>query len=210
MQRIKLFVWVFLLAGCTQLTGMQTGQFSDQSLDNIEQVAGQYIIDLHQDDDWYLFRIDLPAQAILADHKTGPRLIVLLTDLSGQRIADELPVTAQSKQVFYLENTLSKGFKNTANTFASYLVMPILNVNSVREFNNCNMPNYNLLIENSPIMVCESQQDTVFESTEKVLWYSHKLSQAKIIPVHQQQSIAAGDLIFELPVNTTDKVGNKE
>lgn len=195
MSLIQLFC--LLLSTTTQLPVKELSDINKQSVGTIEQVAASYIEVLLQTNDWYLFRLDLPAQAVLADHLTGPRVIILLTDLSGQRLEDDSPITAQAQQSFYLENTFSKGFKNTANTTASYLVMPVMDSKPVHIFNSCRQHGFNLMLSKSPIRVCQSQQEMMFSQDSDVVWYSQQLSLAKLIPAQQQQIIGAGDLIFE-------------
>ncbi|MGJ8663411.1 MAG: hypothetical protein ACSHWU_07165 [Marinicella sp.] len=198
MSFFKAIQFVICLIASSQLSANETDQ-TVPKVGSIEAVAGQYMNVLLQTNDWYVFRIDLPAQAVLADHKTGPRVIILLTDLSGKRLADDSMITAEAKQAFYLENTLSKGFQNVAQSTASYLVLPIPDSLPMQEFIDCQEQGLKSILENAPILVCENSFDIEFISARAVLWYKQGLSQAEVIAANVKQAISAGDLIIQAP-----------
>ncbi len=99
------------------------GNEQHNSGQSIHAVAGKYITVLYQDDQFDVFRLCLPTQATLKDHATGPRIIILLTDLAGKRLADNSEFAAPQGAVMYLTNTFSPGFINHSKNMAEYLVV---------------------------------------------------------------------------------------
>jgi len=89
---------------------------------DIKEVAANHITDLFEDRWCHMFRLDLPAGETLADHDTGPRVIVLLTALKGRRVADGSEVKAAQGQAMYLDNTCAGAMTNTGADLA-YLVL---------------------------------------------------------------------------------------
>ena len=89
---------------------------------DIKEVAANHITDLFEDRWCHMFRLDLPAGETLADHDTGPRVIVLLTALKGRRVADGSEVEAAQGQTMYLDNAFAGAMTNTGDDLA-YLVL---------------------------------------------------------------------------------------
>jgi hypothetical protein len=91
---------------------------------DIVQVAGQWVTSLFTNQHVHLFRLTLPPGETLPDHDTGPRVIVLLTELCGRRVADGSEVRAPSGQALYLDNRFAGAMTNEGAEL-SYLVLSL-------------------------------------------------------------------------------------
>ena len=107
-------------------SGMQ--HIKGEQMPDIHAVASAYIKDLFEDRWCHLFRLDLPAGETLADHDTGPRVIILLSGLKGRRVADGSELNAAKGQVMYLENRFAGAMTNTGDDL-SYLVCSLHQAN---------------------------------------------------------------------------------
>lgn len=168
---------------------------------SIDQVAPQFITDLYHDNQLRIFRIDLPSAATLQDHVTGPRIIVLLTDLNGQRIKEGAPIDIKAHQAFYLTNTFSAGFKNTSSQTASYLVFSLEQGTIESQQLACPNNNYISLLMKGPMLVCKSlvrqKLSNAEFKTHKTLIYNQAQSEVKLYNNKQNIEISVGDLVFD-------------
>ncbi len=192
---LKYILLVICLLGCSQqriqtIQQLQTG--------SIDEVASQFINDLYQDKQARVFRLDLPPKAVLPDHLTGPRVIVLLTDLSGQRINDGSRIEAKANQAFYLTNTFSAGFKNTSTHSASYLVISLTQQAADDQQPTCPNATFDALLEQGSVAVCQSlqSQSQVGVEAEKTLVYSQQTSQVKPLSPQSKTELEVGDLMI--------------
>jgi len=186
-----------LLFGCSPKS-IKSEQQKSPLEGSIEQVASQFIHHLYQDKQFRMFRLDLPPSAILADHSTGPRIIVLLTDLNGQRIKDGSSIAAKSNQAFYLTNTFSAGFQNNSAYTASYLVLGLNQSLLSQQTPTCPETGFSSLLENGSVAVCQSLglQSQVFQGGDRVLVYRQHASQVHAVTPEASVPLAAGDFIF--------------
>jgi hypothetical protein len=194
---LKYILLVICLLGCSQ-QGLKVNQKPQAG--SIDEVASQFIHDLYQDKQVKVFRLDLPPKAVLPDHLTGPRAIVLLTDLTGQRLADGSSIEAKALQAFYLTNTFSAGFKNTSAQTASYLVISLTQQAAVNQQPTCPNATFDGLLEQGSVAVCQSQQSQSqigLEAT-KTLVYSQQTSQVKPLSTQTKTELEVGDLMISL------------
>lgn len=199
---ILMFVFVASCAHNSNQTALNNEVSQQPIAGSIDQVASQYIEDLCQDQQFRLFKFELPAGAVLPDHRTGPRMIVLLSELNGERIKDNSPVTAKANQAFYLTNTFSAGFKNVAEKSASYLVLSL----EAEKLLNQNMvcpENFQVTLENSPVQACISLKDQTLEpvATDKAkrLLFNSAESKARLLTGQGGFQVGKGDWLFLLP-----------
>lgn len=194
---IKYVLCCLLLLGCTAKAIKSKPQ--NYPLEgSIDQVASQFITDLYQHNQLRIFRLDLPPSAVLADHVTGPRIIVLLTDLNGQRINDGSLVTGKAHQAFYLINNYSVGFKNTAAYTTSYLVIALGQQLLPALSPACPQPGFISLSAHGPVGVCQStvQQNQAFSASESRLIYKQLTAQVEVVAAGSSVHIATGDLMM--------------
>ncbi len=165
---------------------------------DIDQIASQYITDLYQDQQLRVFRLDLPPSAVLADHLTGPRTIVLLTDLNGQRINGDGMVSGKAHQAFYLINNFSVGFKNTAAHTAAYLVIALGQQLLQELAPACPKPGFISLSAHGPVAVCQStmQQTQTYSNSETRLVYRTQTVQVEAVVDGSSASIEEGDFLM--------------
>jgi len=130
----------------------------------INEVAEAFITPLLEQDQLSLFRLDLPAGQTLADHETTPRIIILLTPLSGRRVADGSQVKAAAGQVMYLENWFSGALTNTGEDLA-YLVLTLPG---------------QTVTERSPDPVWHPSLSCLFQAAELVIWQFRKSAQLSV------------------------------
>ncbi len=205
---IKYFLCCLFLFACTQKSIQPKQQLPQAG--SIGQVASQFINDLYQDKQVRVFRFDLPPAAALPDHITEPRIVLLLTDLNGQRLKDGTAVTAKTNQAFYLTNTFSAGFKNTSADTASYLVISLgqrqsmdrqQSVDQQQTVNlqqTCPNAAFQALLDKGPVLVCRSleMQTQVNKDGKKILIYSQLTSQVHSISDQATSQLDIGDLMF--------------
>jgi len=168
---------------------------------DIYQVASQYIDMLYQSKEWQVFRLNLPPQGILADHQTGPRIIVLLSDLKGQRLDDGTEFKAAMGDVFYLENSFSRGFKNQSEYKVSYLVFSLLSDSGVKTFVDSDCPSglSRLKLPQSPVAVCLVEHSGMIELQHQVFKYDLQHGKIEKIAKQQVHKVEIGDWLFVMP-----------
>jgi hypothetical protein len=193
---LKYILMMICLVGCSQQRIQVT---QPPQAGSIDEVAKQFINDLYQDKQVRIFRFDLPPKAVLPDHMTGPRVIVLLTDLNGQRLADGSPLEAKADQTFYLNNTFSAGFKNSSTHTASYLVISLLQQAPIEQ-PTCSNVTFDALLEQGSVAVCQSLQSQSQVGLEGIntLVYSQLSSQVTPLFVQSKVELELGDLIIAL------------
>ncbi|TDR19535.1 hypothetical protein [Marinicella litoralis] len=173
---------------------------SEQSLAedlSIRLVAGEFVRGLYQDENIELFVLNLPANAILPDHQTGPRIVILMSDLSGKRLADGSEFSVEQDQVLYLQNTYSQGFQNST-TPATYLVLDLKGVVLDNKLSHpCEQPSMLQLFAQDDFTVCKNvtKQEIDFHVTTMVyrddhhqFFLQHRSNKMTIIP---------GDVLIE-------------
>lgn len=98
--------------------------WADEAAPTIDEVSGERMLLLHSDDDWRIFSITVASGDTLADHASGPRAIITLTDLKIQVLGGETePMSVPPWQAMWLTNTFSRGFENIGDTALQYLVI---------------------------------------------------------------------------------------
>ena len=194
---LNCILMVLFLVGCSQ----QRIQMNQEPITgSIDEVASQFIHDLYQDKQVKVFRLDLPPKAVLPDHLTGPRAIVLLTDLTGQRLADGSSIEAKALQAFYLTNTFSAGFKNTSAHTASYLVISLTQQAADDQQPTCPNATFDGLLEQGSVAVCQSRQSQsqIYLEGIKTLVYSQVRSQVQLLSTQSKTELEVGDLMISL------------
>lgn len=98
--------------------------WADEPALTIDEVAGERLQLLHSDDDWRIFSITVASGDTLADHASGPRAILALTDLEIRVLEGEAePISVPPWQAMWLTNTFSRGFLNIGDNPLQYLVI---------------------------------------------------------------------------------------
>lgn len=98
--------------------------WAGEAVPTIDEVAGEQMMLLHSSDDWRIFSITVASGDTLADHASGPRAILTLTDLEIRALAAEAETrSVPPGQAMWLTNTFSKGFENTGDESLQYLVI---------------------------------------------------------------------------------------
>lgn len=88
----------------------------------IDEVAAQFVIPVYENENLRAFNFRMPASTSLDDHQTSSRLIVLFSDLNIKRLDDNKVTKLDKHQVFFLQNSFSKGFLNLSESALDYLV----------------------------------------------------------------------------------------
>lgn len=117
--RIKRF-WVSI---CVLLESF-CAHGSSRPLPTIDEAASNYIEVHAEDNHWRLFSITMPPESKLADHQSGARAVIPITDIKIQRLeGSSEPMIVPAYQALWLTNQESKGFKNISNAELQYLVL---------------------------------------------------------------------------------------
>jgi hypothetical protein len=147
---------------------------------SIDEVAGDRMRVLHIDDDWRVFSIVVASGDVLADHATGPRAIVTLSDVEIQGLEESAaPMRVPAGVAMWLENTVSKGFRNLADGDMHYLVIEARNRGRTVEPVDGSCPSGSPVLANSALTVCrldvgESQVLPVLH-LEQAAWLSSEM-----------------------------------
>lgn|GEM_PF-5648318 len=101
----------------------------DAAVGDIFDVAGQLLDVINADNPIKAIRLNMPANSILPDHTSGKRIIITETALQiirleneGENEEDAVSVIPKHK-AFWLENTLSKEFRQVGFETAHYLAI---------------------------------------------------------------------------------------
>lgn len=165
---------------------------------SISAVAGQFIQELYEDHLFELFVFSLPAQAVVPDHTTGPRVLVFLTDLKANRLDDGDEIQVAKDQALYLTNDFSKGFVNSANE-AAYLVLGFKQGGMMKS-DDSHCPSQGLvpLFTQGGVLICKSEQAQTLKFKDKTLVYNPNQSELNIAKADDVVLLNQGDLIFNL------------
>ena len=194
MKTIIMALGLFGLLACSN-NNMKSDDMS------IRTVAGEYVKDLYQDGKIDFFKFDLPPDAVVPDHSTGPRVLILLTDLVANRLADGSEVKASIDQVLYLSNGFSAGFKNSAKP-AAYLVLG-LKSDILMEGKNkpCSQAAMTQLFSQDDLVVCKSATTFDAEITQTRLLYRQRYSSVKKLKPGKKVTVQSGDILLEFSGN---------
>ena len=97
---------------------------ADEIAPTIDEVAGEHLQLMYEDEDWRVFTVEMASGDRLLDHATGPRAILTLTDVEIQPLEnEEAPISIPQWKAMWLTNTFSRGFQNTGSDSLRYLVI---------------------------------------------------------------------------------------
>jgi hypothetical protein len=98
--------------------------WAEEPAPTIDEVAGERLQLLYSDDAWRVFSITMEQGDTLADHASGPRAILTLTELQIRALDGEAAaISAPPWHAMWLSNTFSRGFENIGDGPLRYLVM---------------------------------------------------------------------------------------
>ena len=165
-------------------------------MSDIHGVAASQLTKLYSNNEIELFRLDLPAGYKLADHDTGPRILITLSDINGQRLADGSDFHVPAHQALYLDNVFSPGFQNTGGDL-SYLVLSLgQHTLSLNECNNEARAQVKFLLCSNWVNVGRCERVPADEISVPGLWYNHNSGTLQEFASSENLDICSGDFIF--------------
>ena len=189
------FIWVLL--------GFNHGAMSSEEGLPIRVVAGSFVDDLYQNNwlDWFQFRV--PPQGTVPDHLTTPRIVVLQTDLHGQRLADGSPFNVEQGQALFLTNTFSTGFTNVGEQAAIYWVLgfknaPLGAAQAVQPAGQCLHPGLSTWLALTDLVLCQSQAPLSVQIQQGVLLYQASQQQVSWVDGGETIGVQTGDVVIEI------------
>ena len=185
-------------AGIKHTSGDETPFAGD-----IRTVAGQYIEDLYRHEwlDW--FQMVIPPKAVIPNHQTGPRILILMTDLNGHRLDDGSPIYATKSQTMFLENTFSNGFVNTSEQVLVYQVLAFSNTpklveTAASESNDFHESAWKLRLQFNEMLLYVAKQPTVTKASQPLLQFEAKNKQVVEVGKGEQLTVQPGDWLLEI------------
>ncbi len=134
---------------------------------------------------------------MVPDHTTGPRLIILLTDLQGNRLENGGEIKAEKDQVFYLTNDFSKGFVNSVNK-AAYLVLGLKQGVLVEQAEHgCDDNQLLQMFSKGDLVVCKSSKTQAVKFETAVLVFNTKTDQLSQYAADATIPLSEHDLLIK-------------
>lgn len=146
-------------------------------LPSIDEVAESKLSQLQQNDNWRLFKIKLEPNQKLDDHRTGSRIIISLSAIKIEGLKHEKKMIKIGKyKALWLQNKISKGFKNISQHTIEYLVLEAKDpgLQLTKSNNQCNLGTTLLAFES--LMVCKLSINNSIEplNNEPFNWRYHE------------------------------------
>ena len=160
---------------------------------SIDEVAGSRLELLYTNDSWRIFSITLAAGEALADHATGPRAIITLTELEIRPLAGEgEPLRVPALAAMWLTNTFSRGFTNIGEGPVRYLVIEARDRGLSAEESSPKCTAGRSLLSNSVISICvvEERSEEMSIQLDRPSWLYSADSVLPGVPEHHSPRAA--------------------